>query len=402
MNHRFNTAALPLIALFLTGCSLWNPSLSPSDGAGNHTESLTETSLAELQAQGPIGLRAVWKTSVARSADTHQQHPGQIVVTDDALFVGSFQGHVVRLDRATGQILWESDAGEGVVGGVAVNRDRVFAGTRNGEMVAFAMADGLELWRASLSTAIASAPIVSGDTVLFVSLNNQTHALNSTTGQRLWSHATAPNALVVMGAPPPTVDAYKAYVGYASGEVFALSLKTGVPFWKQSLATMGGRTELDLLQDVDAGIVLPHATNSAPEDADKLFTVNHRGRAVALHALTGATLWETPLSAIRRPWLAHRRLIFADMDGYLVALNTQDGMSIWRTRLTTGLLTAPIALEEKLLVADDQGQLFALDTASGTVLGVDQVGETFLADPVVVGNSLFLWSNEGNLLRYDF
>lgn len=398
MNTWVGFARLILVALLLTGCAKLDKMF-----ASDNTSTVKGGSKAfiEVMSSEPVGLQRIWKKSVAGSADEHMQHPLLVVVAEKDVFLGTFQGNVVRLDRESGKVLWETDAGDTVVGGVAVDAQSVFAGTRNGEMVAFSREDGHELWRVTVSTSVASAPVVAGNKVLFITLDNRTYALNSSDGKRLWVHSTAPEALVVMGAATPTVDGRKVYVGYASGEVFALSLEEGTPIWTENLSVVGGRSELDLLQDVDASIVVPKGKRVSKSDLNKVFAVNHRGRVAALYSRTGAQIWEQSISAIRRPLLVYGRIFISDMDGNLAALSSEDGLELWRTRLTDGLLTAPEIIGEKIVVADSLGRFFSLDAASGRVLGLDRLADTLLAAPVVDGNSLFLWTNEGNLLRYD-
>lgn len=399
MNSRVRLFGLLFSLVWLAGCTGLLETFDLGDADVVQVGDAEERALAQLQSVDPIGLHKVWKTSVARSPGEHMQHPGHMVVSGKDVFLGTFQGDVVRLNREDGRVLWESGAGGPVAGGVAVDGQRVFAGTREGEMLAFSQKDGHELWRVRVSTSVASAPVVAGDRLLFLTLDNRTHALNTEDGKRLWVHTTPPESLVLMGAAMPTVQDDRVYVGYASGEVFALSLEKGTSVWQEDLSVLGGRSELELLQDVDAAIV---ALRGAGAGVKKLFAVNHQGRVVALYPRSGAREWEQPFSSIRRPLVLHNRLFLSDMDGSLVAVSVEDGLRVWRTRLTKGLLTAPVAMGDRILVADTSGQLFVLDAGTGQVLGLDRLDETVWADPVVVDNSLFLWTHDGDLLRYDF
>ncbi|MBF0162743.1 MAG: outer membrane protein assembly factor BamB [Magnetococcales bacterium] len=407
MKPLFKNAAILLVALLLSACAaLSNPFSNPfkeSKKSSDKTPVGGAAPFVEPQTKASTGLTRVWKESIARTPGKHQQQPAQFMVTDADLFVGTFQGRLLRLDRERGRPLWEVTVGEQVAGGVGVDEQRVFVGTRNGEMVALSRENGQELWRTTLSAPVDSAPAVGKGRVIFTTLDNHTYALNSADGKRLWSHSTPPETLVVMGSGTPTVDGNVVYVGYASGDLFALSLENGAPLWADALAVTGGRTELELLQDVDASVVVSQE-REGPTAAGmkKLFAVNHQGRAVAVLPRNGARVWEHKLSAVHRPWLAGQQLFFADMSGAVVALSAGEGIELWRTPVSDGLLTGPVLHGSKVLVADNRGRLIALDPATGSVLGMDRLGETFLADPVVAGNSLFLWSNEGNVQRYDF
>ncbi|MEO5354713.1 MAG: outer membrane protein assembly factor BamB [Magnetococcus sp. XQGC-1] len=399
MKHRIKWVGIVGAALLLSGCSLWS---NPFKESAKESGQSGGVAFVEPQVKESTGLTRVWKESVAGAPSKHQQHPGQIAVTGDDIFVGTFQGRVVRLNRERGRVLWETAVGDRVTGGVAIDASRVYAGTKGGALLAFDRETGKEVWRSPLSAPVTSAPVTGSGKVLCVTLDSRTYALNGEDGKRLWMHSTPPVTLVVMGAAPPTLDGRTVYTGYASGDVFALSLDNGAPLWAENLSIAGGRSELDLLQGVAAGIVLSEEGDNPISGIKKLFAVNHQGRAVALLPRNGARVWERRLSAIRRPWLMGKQLFFAEMEGHVVALSAGDGMELWRTRVSDGLLTAPVATAGKVVVADNRGRLISLDSNTGRVLGMDKLGEAVLADPVLVDNSLFLWTNEGNVLRYDF
>ncbi|MBF0461178.1 MAG: outer membrane protein assembly factor BamB [Magnetococcales bacterium] len=406
MKHQIKIAGVLLASVLLSGCFSWsNPFSNPFSSASKEPSKADKgtaevVGFVEPQTKEPTGLTRIWKESVASSPSKHHQHPDQIVVAEADIFVGTFQGRVVRLNRENGRVLWEVEAGDHVTGGVAVEGSRVFAGTKSGEMVALARDTGKELWRSELSAPVVSAPEAGNGKVLFLTLDSRTYALNSEDGKRLWTHSTPPETLVIMGGATPTIDGRVAYVGYSSGDVFALSLENGVPLWVANLSVSGGgRSELDRLQDVSARVVTSREGDASA--TKRVYAVNHQGRAVALQPRDGSKIWEHKLSAIRRPWLAGSQLFFSDMDGYVVALDAGNGLEMWRTRVSDGLLTAPVVVGSKVLVADNRGRLMTLEETTGRVVGMDR-GDAILADPVVVDKSVFLWTNEGNLLRYDF
>ncbi|WP_130470446.1 PQQ-binding-like beta-propeller repeat protein [Candidatus Magnetaquicoccus inordinatus] len=399
---RWQTIGGMILLLLGTGCSSLS-SLNPfKEGPEKSNKGVAGVpAYVEPQVKESAGLTRIWKTSVARSAGKFHQHPAQIVVTEEDIFVGTFQGRVVRLSRESGRVLWEVSVAEQVSGGVAVDERRVFAGTRSGEMVALSRETGEILWRADGFSPVTSAPAAGGGRVIFQTLSNHTHALNVVDGKRIWKHSTPPEPLVVQGAATPVIEGPVVFVGYSSGDLFALLLESGAPLWNDNLSVSGGRSELDLLQGIKASVVLGRE-EGAMAGGKKLFAVNHQGRAVALLPRNGARIWEHKMSAVRRPWFGKRQLFFSDMDGYVLALSAGEGLELWRTRVSDGLLSATVAAGNKVIVADDKGRLFALDSNSGRVIGMDRLGEAILADPVLLEDRLFLWSNDGNLMRYDF
>ncbi|MEO5366913.1 MAG: outer membrane protein assembly factor BamB [Magnetococcus sp. WYHC-3] len=342
---------------------------------------------------GAMPLTRRWDMSVSGAPEKYLVHPPVVEVSDKDIFVATQDGHVARVNADTGQQVWMVDVASAIRGGVAADETRVYVGTADAELVALERGSGSELWRVPLSSLASSAPVVAGSRVLIMTLDNRTYAFNSADGVRLWSHQTVPESLVVMGAPAPTVSRDAVFVGYSSGEVFGLNLADGKPVWRENLTVIGGRTELDLLQDVDGRIVI----------GDRLgYAVNHKGRLVAFDPARGQRIWEREVSSIRTPWWTPRRLFVSDMDGYVQAFNSQEGLPLWKTRVSDSLLTAPVVVGDHLYVADDKGRFAVLDPESGALVSMVRLGEPVLADPRPgPAGSLYLWTHEGDLMKFQ-
>ncbi len=382
-----------LIAAFISGCSGTTDFFTGMFWDDEDVSTYTEPNPGRS-----VGLDELWDSSLEGEPDEYMTHPRQIAVTDDSIYVGTFEGHVHRIAMDSGDEVWENGIGPTIAGGVAIDDKRVFAGTVDGRMMALSRADGAILWQAPVSTSVASAPLVADGKVIFTTLNNRTYALDVETGKRVWTHSSVPMALVVKGAATPSTDGSVVYVGYSTGEVFALKLKTGDVLWGNNFSRLAGRNALDRLQDVDAEIVIgaPDMTDRTP----KIYSVNHQGSVMALHPGSGLQIWKRKFSAVRRPLLWGRHLYVSDVEGNVVSLSVVDGMEIWRTQVSDGTLSAPVRLGKWLVVGDDKGRIMSLDPASGRVVGLDKLGDPIVSDPVVKGDSLIIWTNDGELIRY--
>ncbi len=385
-----------LTLLLLSGCA--TPTWLGGSGSKEGKKESTQFHLPDPGHK--TGLHQVWKRSLAGSPDTHFIHPPRIAVSSDAVFVGTFQGRVVRVNRRSGAVEWEFSAEVPIKGGVAVDEERVFAGTEQGEMLALSRLTGKLLWRTQVLTSVDSAPVVADGKVIFLTLDNHTYALDAVSGAQVWMHSTPTESLVVMGSATPTAAGGLVYIGYSSGEVFALSTTNGHRAWSDNLRVLGGSSELDLMQDVDASIVLSaqHGPQMTPQRA---FVVSHQGRVISYFAASGSKVWERRMSAVRQPLWSTGRLFLSDMEGSVVAMSSDDGVELWRERISDGLLSAPVMFKDRLLVADDKERLFSMDSTSGRVVGMEKLSGPLMSLPVATEDGLFLWTNEGDLLRYE-
>lgn len=388
-----------LLPLLLAGCGTM-PSLGgPMDRwfGGDEPETpqtLSGITYVEPRPGTPTGLKTAWNRGLASAPGDEMLHPQEIAVDGDSVFVATYQGELLRVDRNSGREVWSVDFDVPLRGGPGVSADGVFVGTAYGEMIAVERADGALRWRERLPTAVASAPAISSKLAIVLTINNQTFALDTATGTRIWRHATLPQALSVMDAATPTVSGGLVFVGYSTGELFVLDVESGAQVWSDILLVMAGRSELDLLQDVDASVVVAPGANAA-------FAANHQGQIMAFVPGTGEKYWTRGMSVLRKPLLAGDKLFVSDMDGNVAGLKVSDGSLLWRTQVSDGVLTAPVLFGDRVVVADDKGRLVTLNPATGQVAGLDKLGEPVFADPVTSSGDLYLWTNKGNLYRFN-
>lgn len=340
-----------------------------------------------------IGLEKEWSRSIGGGADEYFQHPGVIALAGNEAYVGTYGGKVARVSLNGGRTAWDVDLDTEVSGGVELGPERVFVGTAGGEMVALSRADGEQLWRVRVSTKVASAPRYAEGRIFFTTLDNRTFALDAKSGERLWVHQSVPEPLVMMGAAQPTVKDGVVYIGYSSGEVFALGVQDGATRWSVNLMVLGGRSEVDRLQDVDADLIIGDR---------RIFAVNHQGSIAAIDKESGRRLWRRKFSGIRTPLLKNGRLYVSHVDGSLAAVSEEGGAVLWSSVLSDGVLTAPAMVGGKLMVADDKGRLFAVEPRRGEVVGLDRLSDPVYGAPrSLAGNGLLLWTNDGNLIHYN-
>ncbi|MBF0358668.1 MAG: outer membrane protein assembly factor BamB [Magnetococcales bacterium] len=345
-----------------------------------------------------VAIDEEWDRGIEGEPDEYMSHPRQIAVTEEAVFVGTFEGLVVKVDKSRGKVIWESELDSSVSGGVATDGSRVFAGTVAGNMVALSRENGEKLWQSQVSTSVASAPLVVGGRVIFTTLNNRTYALDVNSGKLLWTHSSVPVALVVQGAATPTTNGRTVFVGYSTGEVFALNLREGKPLWGKNLSRLMGRSEIDRLHDVDGEVVVGPSGMDTP--IPKVYVVNHQGSVMGIQSNGGVEVWKSKFSAIRRPLLWGNQLFVVNVEGQIVSISAKDGLEVWRTRISDGYLSAPVRFGDQIIVGDSKGRLFSIDPASGRVTGLNHLNDPIIATPVVDGSSLYIWTNEGDLIKY--
>jgi len=130
----------------------------------------------------------------------------------ETVVVGSCNGVIHGLDRATGKARWKCDAGldggRPEFRGVVRLDTRLYAVTLDGELAALDLADGRQVWSAQGGPPlerdflnVAATPAIYSDRIFFAGADGVVRALSTTSGAPVWkSEVGSPvwTALVVL------------------------------------------------------------------------------------------------------------------------------------------------------------------------------------------------------------
>ena len=124
--------------------------------------------------------RMLWKTDAGASVFASP------IITSDLVIVGTIKGVVVALDAATGTLKWSYATGSRIYSAAAGARNAVYAGSANGVLHALDPATGILLWKFEAGSVIASAPLVASGLIFVGSLDKKLYVLDAGTGRELW------------------------------------------------------------------------------------------------------------------------------------------------------------------------------------------------------------------------
>jgi outer membrane protein assembly factor BamB len=166
------------------------------------------------------------------------------VVLDGVVYVGTATGHVLALNSANGEKLWDfKTAGrtfedgdtisDGVLSSPAVVDGRVYVDSQLYYVYALNAADGSQIWNYTTGKEVYAAPLVSEDLVYVCSFDGYVYAFNTSTGETNWKFLTPPDSQgyrFLDSAPAVSNDVL--YVGTESAGLIALNAKNGSELWK--------------------------------------------------------------------------------------------------------------------------------------------------------------------------
>lgn len=341
---------LPLIALLASCSGSIDPVEPPSELVGFKPQ---------------LALHSRWQRTAGQGTGGQYLKLSPLL-EGDRLFVADRYGRVTAYNSLSGERLWQRElertisAGPGYAPGLLL-----FGG--DAEVFALDMQDGAPRWRSTLGSEVLSAPVSFGDIIVVHAIDGSISALSREDGHQLWRHLERVPSLTLHGtARPLIVGGSIVVIGNAGGEVVALNLQDGALLWRATIATPRGRTDLELMVDVDAELA---------EADGVIYAAAYQGSVAAINAANGQLLWTHELSSQSGIVLDELALYLSDEAGDVWALSRQNGATLWKqSALHRRALSAPAMQGRYLIVGDYDGYLHWLNKEDGQLVARTRVG----------------------------
>ncbi len=268
------------------------------------------------------------------------------------VLLGTSDGDVLALDAETGASLWSAQVGSEVLAAPAISAGLAFIRTVDGRLIALSLADGAEAWFVQqsvprLSVRGTAAPVVAGTSVVAGFDNGRVAAYAIGDGSPLWDVLLNPpggrtevDRLVDINAALQLVGPDLYVPGY-QGQIASMALESGQVLWSREVSTYSG-IAADLLN---------------------VYVANATGEMVALSRRSGRENWRAPTLLNRDlsgPAAWRNSVVVGDFEGYLHWFNATTGDLQARVRAGSKRITsAPLVVNDYVYVLTDGGKLFA-------------------------------------------
>lgn len=312
------------------------------------------------------------------------------VVTADAVFAANSKGGIRRFERDSGKQVWRIDNDFGISGGVGVGEGLVLVGGEKGEVAAYDDLTGQLRWKSKVSSEVLSAPRLAEGVVVVRTGDGRIAGLDSKDGKRVWLYERSTPALVARSNAGVSVRNGIVYAGFAAGKLAAIGLHNGVIVWEATVSQPRGNTELERISDITSLPVI---------DDSQVCAVAFQGRLACYDAERGGSLWTRDLSSDKGLSISRKYLFMTDTVGTVVALDKLAGASYWKNdQLFLRKTTAPLALDDFLLVADSDGYLHAMNRDDGSFVARFKTdGSAIRSAPIVAGDGFVVQTSDGSL-----
>ncbi|MDH3418826.1 MAG: outer membrane protein assembly factor BamB [Gammaproteobacteria bacterium] len=376
--------ALCLAAFLATasGCGMF--------GGGGEDPIEPPAELVEFEPR--LEIDRVWSARVGGAADALRL--ALAPATDGTrIYAGAHDGQAAAFDAETGRRLWATRtqlplaAGPGFGGGVLA------FGTNDGDLITLDAETGEERWRLQVGGEVLASPAIGGDVVVLSTVDGRLRGYSVLDGRLRWTVEHAVPALTVRGNTAPVISGTTVVAGFDNGRLGAYEVATGETRWEAPLTAPAGRTELDRIVDISAGLAIV---------GNDVYAVGYNGRAVAVGLETGLLIWQQEMSSYAGLGAGFADVYVADDLSQVVALDRQSGTRRWtQPELRLRDISRPTFYRGTVVVGDLEGYLHWLDAQDGSFLARERVGSRRITSaPLVVGAMLYAQGEDGTLAAF--
>ncbi|MFK7835256.1 MAG: PQQ-binding-like beta-propeller repeat protein [Sulfitobacter sp.] len=390
-----------------------NQSLPISLGAARTNASWTHSAGTPKYRTAHPALRATpqlaWSADIGDGDSRRFRITADPVVADGRVFTLD-AGARVTATSTSGETLWTADLtpssdgqGQGSGGGLAVEGDTLYVSIGYGILAALDVASGGTRWSQDLDASGSGTPTVFGDMVYLTAGDDTAWAVSKSDGRVAWQTGGSTSINNVLGAPAPVITDQLAIFAYGSGQVQAVFRRGGLERWEASVVGKRPGRALSSISDVTSAPVVSGNT---------VFVGNQSGRLAALNAGSGARIWTARDGAISPVWpVGGSVFVISDLNE-LLRLDAADGRRIWGVPLPNFVKDKPRRQSEvvahhgpvvaggRVIIASNDGQLRSFDPVSGGLTGSVEIPGGATTAPVVAGGTLYVVSRKGQLLAF--
>lgn len=269
-------------------------------------------------------------------------------VTADAIYLGDEDGVFHAIDRKTGQGRWQFQTMGEIISSATIVGDRVLFGSYDNSLYCLNLGDGSEAWRFETDGYVNCTPAVAGNLTFVTGCDEHLRAIDIGTGKQMFA---MPLATYLIASPAVVADEQMLYVGTYAAEVIAVHLGEQEIKWRYK----------------DEKREFPYHSSAAV--TDEFVVVGGRDKQVhCISRQSGERVWAvaTRGRVDSSPAVVGDRVFVGSSDGNLYEFGLKDGRSALKHNLGKPVTASPAVGEGCLVIGTEaaDGHLYCFGKKS--------------------------------------
>ncbi|MFZ4714879.1 MAG: PQQ-binding-like beta-propeller repeat protein [Bacteriovoracaceae bacterium] len=301
------------------------------------------------------------------------------------LFIGDLKGRMTAHNLEDGREIWQQTEKDELGSIAGIYRDHLIYGSYNGRAIARHYLTGELKYSVDLGAPVESKPIIYRDRLFYHVRNHQVASLDAATGKILWTYRrSVPFTTTLQRVSDVFPLDNKLIVGFADGDLVALSVEDGNVLWERKLAT-GVK-----FIDVDASPVLFNG---------KLYAGSVAGALSVINPESGALERTYDYSISRSPVIIDGQLLVGTINGMIYVIDST-GSQIREKKLSAQGISSIVEWKGGLVVSTLGGKLYFLNKKNLDVIETYSLGSAYssvMGELAVLGDYLSVFSSRNHL-----
>jgi outer membrane protein assembly factor BamB len=305
------------------------------------------------------------------------------VIGDQTIFVSSIDGIVSAVDFL-GSLKWQFEAENSIEAPAMLLRGRLYVGDFSGFLYALDAADGNLIWQYETGNQIMGSPsfamVKNRLYILVGSYDYYLHCIDAESGKNVWKYESDN---FINGAPA-IIDGM-AMFGGCDGFLHMVDLETGMAAKKLEVATY------------IAGSVCIYQGKAYTGDYDGLFTCIDLKQQSIYWQFDNPT---SNLPILASPAVSENKVVIGGQDKYLRCFDDK-GVELWNFNAGGRIDASPIIVRNVVVTATMDGFIYALNIKNGKEIWQYEIGSAIAHNPAVVEGKLVVGARDGFLYCFE-
>ena len=334
-------------------------------------------------------IKILWKNSFKGENDIGNFLPD---FNAQKIFFGDSSGNVSSINPLDGNKNWSVQLNV-LASGTTAGYGIVVVADIDGNVIALDQEDGKRLWTSNVKGEVLSRVAIDAKIVVVKTGSGELIGLNKDNGEILWSYRSKLPLLTVRGNSSPIIVDNLIYTSFDNGRLGVFELNSGFQVWDGAISFVSGVSELENLIDSDSDPVV---------DGGLIYTTNYQGNINIFDPAQKRSVWTHKSSSFYSPLISRGMLMVVDENSEIKSFALKTLLESWKNdEYINRSLSNAVSYKGNVIVGDFEGYVHVIDTLNGKTIGREKLSRNPIKSIISRSDSLYVIDEAFNLISVD-